>query len=176
MLSSISWRAPQMSDSIRVCFDLSSDEFQALQFYAQNKGYSSESFVRHIIRERLEAYIKSAATPDADRRKEPRIEVSIPAVSLVNFPDNTSRSYPVTIRDLSKGGLKISFAEVDNSLYQKLRNATDFEIVFTVPKTVTTVAFSCKVCRISYDNSVLFAGRFDCECASGIRILDNLFN
>lgn len=170
------WRASAMHDAIRLCFELSTDEYQALQFYAQSQGHSSESFVRQIIKERLETYLRSASTPDAERRKEPRVEVSIPAVSLVNFPDNTSRSYPVTIHDISKGGIKISFAELDTAIYQILKRATDFEIVFTVPKTAMTVAFSCKICRISYDRNVLFAGQFEPESSGGVRMLENLFN
>lgn len=165
-----------MSDSKQLCFTLSADEFRSLQFYAQSEGHSSESFARHIIKERLHTYLLSDAKHNDDRRTAPRVQVSIPAVSLVNFPDNTSRSYPVTIRDISKDGMRIAFPEIDSSIYQQLQKATDFEIVFTVPKTATTIAFSCNVCRVSCSDSVQFAGKFDPDSAGGVRMLDNLFN
>ncbi|GFM33224.1 PilZ domain-containing protein [Desulfovibrio subterraneus] len=148
-----------MSGSVTICFDLSVDEHRVLQFLAQTEGLSSGGYARNVIKR----YLKESDSSESmgrERRRDFRQPVSIPAVSLVNYSDNVSKSHPVTIRDISKSGVCVVFSEMDIQLRDLLRSAMGFELVFTVPESGATVAFSCKVCRTIFGANVAMAGEF----------------
>ncbi|UZP67571.1 PilZ domain-containing protein [Desulfovibrio mangrovi] len=148
-----------MSRSVTICFDLSADEHRVLQFLAQSEGLSSGGYARNVIKR----YLKESEGSEGigrERRRDFRQQVSIPAVSLVNYSDNVSKSHPVIIKDISKSGVNIIFSEMDIPLRDLLRSAKGFELVFTVPVSGATVALSCKVSRTTFGASVSMAGEF----------------
>lgn len=71
------------------------------------------------------------------------------------------RSYPITVENISEGGVRVSFRSVDPDLADKLAFADYFEVVFTVPDTTHTVSFYCKRTWASMDQSLNMAGAFE---------------
>jgi len=158
---------------VKVCFDMNPTEYQALQAVAQGNKRPPEDCVREIVLSYLRDKGEMKDKVGDERRAYPRLEVSIPAVSCVNIPDRGVHSLPVTIKDISKGGMRISFHNLDMGFADRLSGVSYFEVVFTIPETYQTVSFYCRKTWSNVSNGVSMGGGFDTSDSRPIEMLAN---
>lgn len=151
-----------MSQLRQICFDIDREEEASLVNLAYEEGVNVPQYLKMLLSEHIRSAVSTLDRYDAaDKRDHPRKDVSILGVSCVRFSDNEMRSYPITIEDISKGGVRISFRTVDPDLADKLAFADYFEVVFTVPETTHTVSFYCKRMWASLQKNLNLAGAFE---------------
>lgn len=158
---------------MKVCFDMNHSEYQALQAVAQSHKRPAGDCAREIVLGYLKDKGGVTERGGSDRRAHPRLEVSIPAVSCVNIPDRGVHSLPVTIKDISKGGMRISFHNLDMGFADRLSGVSYFEVVFTIPETYQTVSFYCRKTWSNVSNGVSMGGGFDTSDSRPIEMLSN---
>lgn len=151
-----------MSDVRRMCFDIDGDDLISLEKMASWRDLTLSEYLQDIVSNHLrDAGQKEKLRAAHEKRACPRRQVSILGVSCVKFSDNEMRSYPITVEDISEGGIRISFRSVDTDLVDKLAFADYFEVVFTVPNTTHTVSFYCKRMWASSQSGLNLAGCFE---------------
>lgn len=151
-----------MEDKIQVCFDLNQDDFVALQRMAEVEDVSYTRYAQVVLSRHIREYADAKAQlSKGDRRRYPRVAMSIPAVSCVKFSDTEMRSYPVVVEDISKGGVRISFKSVSQELAEDLKASSFFEVVFTVPQLSQTVSLYCKRLRYNMDQGISMVGTYE---------------
>ena len=151
-----------MSDLVKVCFDMNRESFQALKRMAREEGVDCSQYVSQMVEGCLKDFVSRDWTLNGkDRRRHPRVDVSIPAISCVKFSDREMRSYPVVVDDISRGGLRISFRDVSPEIGEKLADSLYFEVFFTVPQLSQTVSFYCKRLRYKVDRDMTMVGVFE---------------
>lgn len=162
-----------MSEVVKVCFDMNQESFQALKRMARGEGVDCSELVSGIVEECLRDFTSRDWTAEGkDRRKHPRVDVSIPAISCVKFSDKEMRSYPVVVDDISQGGLRISFKDVSPDMGERLANSSFFEVFFTVPELSQTVSFYCKRLRHKVDRDLTMVGVFEGDNAETVSMMD----
>ena len=152
-----------MPGTVTLCFDLPTDAMRDIEEAARANDVTPRELMAEIAGEFLAAYREGRAATfgSVERRRHRRRAVDIPAVLLVKFFDNETRCYPGRIRDLSLGGVQVSFDEKNEWQRRQLENVVGFEIVFTVPGTSSTVSFQCRTCRAQAEEDVRLAARFE---------------
>jgi hypothetical protein len=151
-----------MSESVKVCFDINKESFQALSRAARAEGIDCSEYVSSIVEGSLKELIgRDRVRSGEDRRRYHRVDVSLPAISCVKFSDREMRSYPVVVDDISQGGLRISFKDIPADLAEKLATSSFFEVFFTVPHLSQTVSFYCRRLRHTVDRDVSMVGVFE---------------
>jgi hypothetical protein len=151
-----------MSESVKVCFDMNRESFQALKRAAKAEGVDCSHYVSGIVEGCLKDFIcQDWSVNGKERRRYARVDVSLPAISCVKFSDREMRSYPVVVDDISQGGLRISFKDISPELADKLATSSFFEVFFTLPHLSQTVSFYCRRLRHKVDRDVTMVGVFE---------------
>jgi hypothetical protein len=151
-----------MSESVKVCFDMNRENFQALKRVARAEGVDCSRYVSSIVEGALKDFIsRDWSINGKERRRYHRVDVSLPAISCVKFSDREMRSYPVVVDDISQGGLRISFKDIPPELGDKLATSSFFEVFFTLPHLAQTVSFYCRRLRHKVDRDVTMVGVFE---------------
>jgi hypothetical protein len=162
-----------MSEVVKVCFDMNRESFQALQRLARGEGVDCSKLVSGIVEGCLKDFVSRDWTANGkERRRYPRVDVSIPAISCVKFSDREMRSYPVMVDDISQGGLRISFKDVSPEMGDRLANSSFFEVFFTVPELSQTVSFYCKRLRHKFERDLTVVGVFEGDNAETASMMD----
>ncbi|WP_394699926.1 PilZ domain-containing protein [uncultured Pseudodesulfovibrio sp.] len=162
-----------MSESVKVCFDINQENFQALKRVAKAEGLDCSQYVSSLVEGALKDFIsRDRSVNGNERRRYMRVDVSLPAISCVKFSDREMRSYPVMVDDISQGGLRISFKDIPPELAEKLATSSFFEVFFTLPHLSQTVSFYCRRLRHKVDRDVTMVGVFEGSNPETVSMVD----
>lgn len=156
---------------MKVCFDINHTEYFALKEIAQMHNRSPVEHAKAVLLDVIHARGDCSQGQCTERRAYKRFELSISAVSCVSYPDRVVRSIPVTVDDISQGGMRITFNGVESEEARRLADVSYFEVVFTIPETYQTVSFYCKRRWSNHEHGVSMGGGFESVDASLLEML-----
>jgi len=165
-----------MTEPVSICVRLGRSDYLDFKRLSKQEGLDSLALADKLVHEYLRKHKRFlSAERGGERRRFPRKLLSVPAVSLVNFIDNETRSYPVVVKDISQSGVRIMFRQAGPIMNERIDKATDFEVVFTLPKTSLTVSLFCKLKRVAVDKYASMIGVFEKESKPTISMMSDFF-
>ncbi len=165
-----------MTETVSIYIRLGRGDYLDFKRLSRREGMDPLALATRLVHEYLQKHKHSlSAERVIERRRFPRKLLSVPAVSLVNFIDNETRSYPVVVKDISQSGVRIMFRQAGPFMNERIDKATDFEVVFTLPNTSLTVSLFCKLNRIAMDKYASMIGVFGKESRPTISMMSDFF-